>query len=374
MARKKVPRNLGRLPHRIALRGADHISDRLLEILRGAAVKNQQEQPQSFYSVREVAQQFRVPIATVARVYRHLENEGLLSRVRSSKTILQGLHYDRRLSVRAFVGLPASLSAFLTIQDYRMFFIRIRRELRLRGFATAMLFFQPEEIKTMVLSDRLKRYEVDTVIWFLPPPVIGGTALCLTDAGIRLLAVTQGEPSDIPCRYIIRREQAIKALLSEWKSKYFVSKIAVVVSNAQRSLTNEEILRSAIEQLQLDSVIMSYKGGGSGSFLSTLRRSKADGLVFSSSALPSRLCFRRPTAVTNLLRSKRVAFLEGPVNMPFARLPDDDVDLVTVDWQVVAEQIVDDLISQRAFRKSASTVFEAQSHLRVPLSRFAQNL
>jgi hypothetical protein len=55
MARKKVPRTLAPLPHKRALDQADHKTERLIEILRAVAVKNQREQPRAFYSVREVA-------------------------------------------------------------------------------------------------------------------------------------------------------------------------------------------------------------------------------------------------------------------------------------------------------------------------------
>src|SRR4051794_27383736 len=155
MARKKVTRALAPLPSRRALEKAHHKTEALTNILRNVAVKNQQEQPRAFHSVREVATHFRVPVSTVQRAYRQLEQEGLLTRVRGSKTLLQGLHFDRRLGVRAFIGLPASLSAFVTLQAYRTFFIRIRRELRLRGFATAMVFTDTSEMKTSVLSERL---------------------------------------------------------------------------------------------------------------------------------------------------------------------------------------------------------------------------
>jgi hypothetical protein len=77
--------------------------------------------------------------------------------------------------------------------------------------------------------------------------------------------------------------------------------------------------------------------------------------------------------VEELLQAHRVAFLNGPVSMPFAKVPDAKVDLVTVDWQSVAEQIVDDLISQQAFQ-SGPTIFEAEAKLCVPLSAFAQSI
>src|ERR1700736_3289296 len=168
MPRTKILRDLEPLPRGSAMRGTRHKTDALLKILRSLAIRNQREQPRVFYSLREVAKQFRVPVSTVAKIYRDMEQEGLLSRVRGSKTILNGLRYNRRLSVRAFVGLPALLSNFITIQDYRTFFICIRRELWLRGFATTMVFFRHVEAADGRLSDQLKSLEVDTVIWLQP--------------------------------------------------------------------------------------------------------------------------------------------------------------------------------------------------------------
>src|SRR4051812_13701996 len=116
MARKKIPRTLAPLPSKRGLEKAHHKTETLIDILRDVAVKNQQEQPQAFHSVRAVAAHFRVPVSTVSRAYRHLEQEGLLTRVRGSKTLLQGLTSDRQLKVRAFVGFPASVSRFITLQ------------------------------------------------------------------------------------------------------------------------------------------------------------------------------------------------------------------------------------------------------------------
>src|SRR5436190_21273143 len=155
MSRKKVPRALTPLAARRRLEQAHHKTEELTEILREAAVRNRREQPRAFYSMREVSSHFQIPFAVVSRVYDKLGQEGLLTAVRGSKTLLQGRRFDRQLRVRAFIGLPASLSAFVTIQAYRMFFIKIRRELRVRGFATAMVFFEQQEARTAILTERL---------------------------------------------------------------------------------------------------------------------------------------------------------------------------------------------------------------------------
>ncbi|PYI92233.1 MAG: hypothetical protein DME97_10895 [Verrucomicrobia bacterium] len=373
MARKKVTRVLAPLPNRRALDKAHHKTEALTAILRDVAVKNQREQPRAFHSVRDVAAHFHVPVSTVSRAYRVLEQEGLLSRVRGSKTLLQGLHFDRQLKVRSFVGFPASVSRFVTLQDYRTFFIRIRRELRLRGFAAATAFFEPGEASSDALSKRFKAYEVDTVVWFQPGKEAALTALHLADMGIRLLGVANDSYCHIPCRYQVRRESAIRTLLTDWKAQK-PDRVTVVESKEQRSAALDETLHGILDELEIPWSVATYQNQRSEAFVRELQRKKTGGIIFSSSALVSKFCFRGPDAVADLLQAQRVALINGPVSMPFARVPDVQVDLVTVDWQLVAEQIVDDLIDQEAFQSSGPTFFDAEAKLRVPLSAFAQSI
>ena len=350
---------------------AKHATEGLVEILRTAGVRNQRAQPRTFYSMRDVAAHFAVPFSTVSRAYHRLEQEGLLTRMRGAKTLLQGSSFDRRMGVRAFIGLPASLSNFITIQAYRNFFIRIRRELRLRGFATGMVFYEREEARTAALSGRLKAYEVDTVLWFQPPKEARETAGRLADLGIRLLGVAHEQLPVIRCRYEVRREHAIEALLANWKAQG-IGQITVADWKERSTPVLEESLNTALEELDMKWSLASFRGQSSQSFLRSLQKLKTGGLFFSSAHLASRLCFRVPSMMTQLLRMQRVAFLNGPVSMPFAKVPDVPVDLVVVDWQLVAEQIVNDLVSQDAFHLSGPMIFKAEAKLRVPLNEFAQ--
>ena len=293
MARKKVTRALAPLPSRRTLEKAHHKTEALIAILRDVAVKNQQEQPRAFHSVRAVAAHFRVPVSTVSRAYGHLEQEGLLSRVRGSKTLLQGLHFDRQLSVRAFVGFPASLSAFVTLQDYRTFFIRIRRELRLRGFAAATAFFEPAEASTDALSNRLKAYEVDTVIWFQPGKEARQTALHLSDLGIRLLAVANDNFSPIPCRYQVRRDTAIKALLTNWKS-HKPDRVTLVQSKDQRAAALEETLHTILDELEIAWSVATYQGQRSETSCASCKERKPAALFFPLPPWPRNFAFAPP--------------------------------------------------------------------------------
>ena len=373
MARKKVSRTLLPLPSRRRLDRIEHKTDGLADILRLVALKNQREQPRAFHSMREVSAHFKVPFSTVSRVYGRLEREGLLARVRGAKTLLQGSHFDRPQGVRAFVGLPASLSDFITLQAYRTFFIRIRRELRLRGFATGMIFHKREEARSGALSERLKAYEVDTVLWFQPPKEARETAARLTDLGIRLIGIAHESVSPIPCRYDVQRGRAIEGLMRAWKA-HGIDQIAVAQWKEKSTSILEESLTSVLAELDIKWSPAIFDGQSSRSFLHFLQELKTGGLVFPSAQLSSRLSFRAPDGMTQLLRSQRVALLNGPVSMPFAKPPNAPVDLVVVDWQRAAEQIVNDLVTQDAFRLPGPTIFEAEAKLQVSFRDFAQDI
>jgi hypothetical protein len=97
------------------------------------------------------------------------------------------------------------------------------------------------------------------------------------------------------------------------------------------------------------------------------------GIVFLSSAAPL-FAFRSPEAVTRIFERCRVALIEGPVNMPFADVPNVPVDLVAIDWQRIAKRIVDDLITQEAFNDAKTVTFEAECKLQVPLNQYAQSI
>lgn len=374
MARKKVRRKLCTLPSLSKISRADHKGERLLEIMRAVAVKNQNEEAQSFYSVRDVAARFGVAISTVSDVYRHLESEGLLNRVRGSQTILQGLQFDRHLHVKGLVGLPAFLTAFLTFQDYRMFFIRIRRELRLRGFATAMIFFDhEEELQTPAFAERLLNYELDTLIWFRPPRSARHTALRLSDTGIRFLAISTEDTSSLGPRYRVRSNNAIHELLGCWKSDFAVDHITLICSTDSECGSETRALEILLKRLRMDFAEIVFAGNRPETFLRKLDGTSG-GIVFVGARLPSMLCCRAPEAMTRLLQSHYVALTCGPVNMPFARLPKVEVDVISIDWERIAEVIAADLITQAAFRQQEETIFEAECRMRVLLSEIAQEI
>jgi hypothetical protein len=372
MARKKIVRGLPPLPKRLTFKAKQHKGAQLVEILRGIALPNQQEEPQVFYPIREIARRFAVPVSTVSRIYHQLEEEGILVSIRGSKTLLQGLSGGRHLSVLGFVGMPALTSFFVTLQDYRTFFIRTRRELRARGFAVATVFYDRSEGQNGRLFSRIDKHDFDTVLWHQPDRAAKEVVPQLKDRGVQVIAVSdRGFPS-IRCRYEVQREPAIASILRDWHSNGGITS-AVIVRGVEISAAKEELLKTLLEE---EGLAYEFKSAGDqrlGDFLSSLGGDKHRGIIFPSMAA-AMFGFRAPEALARLMSRARVALTGGPVSIPFAQVPDVAADLVVVDWQLVAEQIVTDLINRKAFNRAETTVFEAKAHLRVPLSQYAQRL
>jgi DNA-binding transcriptional regulator YhcF (GntR family) len=371
MPRPRVARSLPQLPNRSALADAGHKAERLLDLLREVALKTQKEQPQNFYSIRDVAKRFRVPLAMVSKIYRQLGREGVLSSVRGSKTTLQGSSYDRKITVRAFVGLPATISSFVTNQDYRMFFIKLRRELRLRGFAAAMLYLDHEG--PLNFADRVHRYEIDTVIWFSPEAHMRQAILQIKDSGVRLVGVANGGLPIIPCRYEIHREAAIRTVLKDWRASHALGSVTIVGNRTRSAAATEQRLQLVLQEEKIQHRFLNWADEPIDKFLRTLEETGSYGIVLLSPTA-SAFSFRAPHKIAELLKKFRVALVDGPVNMPFTPVPPVRVDLVYVDWQLVAERIVSDLITQDAFQATTPCAFEAEAKLQVLLSDYAQRI
>src|ERR1700757_1558472 len=279
MRRKKIARGLPPLP----FKAKKHKGAELLEILRGIAIANQQEEPQVFYPIREVARHLDVPVWLVSRVYDALEEEGTLVSVRGSKTLLQGLSGGRQLSVLGFIGLPALTSSFVTLQDCRTFFIRTRRELRARGFAVATVFYDRGEGQKGRLLRRIDKYDFDTVLWHQPDRAAKETVPQLKDSGVQVIGLSDRWFPSIRCRYEVQRESAIASILRDWHRNDAITSV-VVVRGIEISAAKEELLKTLLEE---EGLAYEFKSAGDqrlADFLSSLAGDKHRGIIFPSLA------------------------------------------------------------------------------------------
>jgi len=108
--------------------------------LRRAAENLRGEAARTFYSMREVSSFFGLPLRTVAFAYEQLEKEGILNRIRGSRTLLEGKTVAPRTSVRAVVGIPVWLHAIVVSPYSRAFNLELEESLRAHGFVADMIF------------------------------------------------------------------------------------------------------------------------------------------------------------------------------------------------------------------------------------------
>jgi DNA-binding IscR family transcriptional regulator len=372
MARKKVARTLPALRGRRVFNDAERKTDRLCRILRNAARKYRSKEPKTFYCLRDVAARFQVPVSMVSAAYQQLEKEGLLTRVRGSRTVLEAVTPVRHVTFHEIIGVPMPLSSFLTQQKCRTFFLRTCRELRRRACGASGILFEGAEAKADFLLERIKHSEVTVVLWYMPGRCAREMAFLLKDAGVRVIGIGDGGVPAISCRYEVRREKALITILRSWKVKAGIKKITIV-RTSRRSAVDEERLEQWIDSEELPYDFATIENETAHSFLSSLTKRKQQGIILPGLAA-SFFAFRAPESLCDLLRKHRVAFVDGPVSMPFASVPAVRADVVAADWSSIAAIITEDLLTRDAFSDAKATVFEAKAYLQAPLSEFAQPL
>src|SRR5229473_80320 len=83
------PRGLPDLAQLEPINSGEAGSVSLEAILRRVAQENRNGHLQLFYSIRSVADHFRVPSATISRIYRRLSADRILRMIWGSKTLLE---------------------------------------------------------------------------------------------------------------------------------------------------------------------------------------------------------------------------------------------------------------------------------------------
>jgi len=332
---------------------AEERSALILRLLRQKAQKSRNKKPKPFFSIRAVASHFAVPSTTVSRIYTRLKDEGLLASVWGSKTFVQPVQIDSQLRVRAVVALPASLTSFCTVREYRTFFVEMRDALWKLGFATRLLFYEGRDAEEPTFAELLLNYKVDIVIWFLPTPRMKGTAARLVDRGIRAITVTEFPASSAEHSYYISRERALKDGLLTWQRDGITS--VTVLGNpcleaANTFATVEKCLRDAA----LPYTVVNVEAWQ----LQLRRRNRA--IVFPSSELAVRLGSRHPGQLAKFLEQSRVMMVNGLIDLPGWYPVNASIDVIEVDWEIVAKRIANDLAKSTRSPINAPIVFQAK--------------
>ena len=338
---------------------AEERSALILRLLRQKAQRSRNKKLQPFFSIRAVASHFAVPPTTVSRIYSQLKDEGLLASVWGSKTFVEPVQIDNQLRVRAVVALPASLTSFCTVREYRTFFLEMRDALWKLGFATRLLFYEGRDAEEPTFAELLLNYKVDIVIWFLPTPRMKGTAARLVDRGIRAITVTDFPASSAEHPYYISREHALKDGLFSWQRDGITS-ITVLQSPHGESSTTVATIEKCLREAALPYTVVNAESWQFHTSLPTRSQRKNRAIVFPSSEVAVRLGSRDPGQFAELLEQSHVMMVNGLIDLPGWPPVNASIDVIEVDWEIVAKRIASDLAKSTRSSIEAPIVFQAK--------------
>lgn len=368
MARKRVVRALLPLSAKPRFVGSDRKAEKLADTLRAAALTQQQDEPRAFYALREIAAQFRLPVSLVAAAYRQLETEGLLTRLRGSKTLLNARGTGRRLFVHRVIAIPIAVSSFLARPKLRTFFMQACCQLRERNFVAAGVFYDTAEAKPDLLALRIRQCNADSVLWYMPDRCAREASLLLSDYGIAVVAICDGGVATPKCRYLVDRESALALVVRDWMREGIAMSRILRLTN--RSAADEHRIAEVLDSEALARQTFALAEEELSHSVQSLCGATKTAYVMTDSAAAV-IAFRAPHILSRLMAEQRVALFDGPITLPFASVPRVEADVIAVDWAEFATKFTLDLLNGCAFVPAAAGIIRATPHLGAPLSRFA---
>ncbi|HEY3600365.1 MAG TPA: hypothetical protein VGK72_00245, partial [Chthoniobacterales bacterium] len=229
--------------------------------------------------------------------------------------------------------------------------------------------YERDQNRADFLSERLFDAKADHVLWFSPRRAPREILPTLRDAGVRVIGVAESAGNTIRCQYQIDREKALRAILREWRAAGLTSTV-VLADGLGASPADEEHYRALSVEEFLPSKIARLAEADPGRALREISRRPGSGVLLAQTAA-SFLALHQPESLAALTKERRTALVEGPVNVWFGAISGGPVDLISLDWERIADQIIADLISHSV---PEQVIFSAKSRLRVPLARCCREL
>lgn len=338
--------------------------------LRRVARRLQGEHGTPFYPMREVAALLRMSLADVARVYRVLEEEGLLRVRRSAPTLLAPREERPRRSIRGVVVLPVWQYAYCTWTDWRRFLTAMGEALRERHFAADFSLYGAREVADRSFAAGLRDKAPDYVLWFGMPDGVQQDMLALHDAGTKLIDITT-VPSALPAsHYVLQWDAALRRALSRY-ARSGVRRLAVVQPEA-------EALAPWLQAV-LDASPLSYRvcrcqrrGPAQARRLLAALPRRRDTVIFSPSE--DFFAWLARSELPGLCRhiAGRTWLTLHRLSLPFGAAGNLAADLVIHDWSALATRIAGDIADRRLPPPDAPQFIPAQWHPRARVEDFTQ--
>jgi len=378
MARKRILRTLPPLADVIpslpdsTSEGSRQLA--LLEAMRKAAKALRKKDSMPFYSMRQVASQFGLPLRTVALVYETLELEGILNRIRGSKTDLVGKTSSPRTPVRAIVGIPIWLHAMVVSPYSRVLHIEMEDRLRESGFVADFIFFRGEEGNEPDFAQRLLRHNLDKVIWHTPHPLASNVLLSLKDHGIQQIIIQSNEsPTCIPVpTYLQDWQPSYREMAQVWRASG-ISRVVVPDPVYLPSKRAMKMFTATLAKHGLEVDVCESSASALQHKVSSHRKKANIGVAFMDQLGADAICNEEPVILEEIINSVRVCFCRGPIRMPYFNHRLAKADIIRFSPVEIADRVIQDLKHLQA-NDGVVHVFEASFNPQVSLSTETETL
>lgn len=341
----------------------------ITEQLREAAQLLRTAEAQPFYAMREVAGFFQAPLGTIALVYQLLEREGILNRIRSSRTMLAGRQAVAREAIRGVVGISTLMRSITNLVYTQQFVSELEERLRRAGFVADIVFhFREGEDAQPEFAERLLSHRLDAIILHTPPSKARQTILSLREGGMRVLTLQREEaPRDLPTIiYLLNYGAAYRQMAARWHS-LGIRKVWLWTMVQQLTYATEaDTFSSIMEEAGIEVETLWDEPA---ELLRKIKRYKKapTAVAFLETFGADEVCNCHPLELQEIAKNARLAFCVAPIRAPYLSCQKVRADIVQTSPSEIAARLASDIGQLSVISDGLRHTFEAQYHEQVCL-------
>lgn len=377
MSRKPIVRQLPDLetlfPDFSHFENQDNKRYHLEVALRRAILSLRREETLPFYAMREISDFFGISLKTVAVVFRKLQQDGLLTVVRGSHTLIEGKEKRSRHNVKGVVGIPIPLASFIIGNDPRAFYIRLEAHLRRQGYIADFIFYRADEASHNSLTDRLLEHDLDLLFWLCPTKAMVDVMLTLQDSGVRVVSVYNRSRGSIVHQYRLDLDCGTKEAAAGWRAAG-VKEIYVVSPSQSR---DPRQIHEPIPAFQAESIVIHPIACQRSEFFDQIKKSSRtpnSGFVFVEHEQYEDLCNYDWRAMENFFQNHRCLLTQGPVYHPAFQGRKIYIDTIHHPLDVMAERVSSDIATGMIPSAEEPLFFKTHWHQQLNLGEIIREL
>lgn len=318
----------------------------IIEELRNVAQKLKSARPQPFYSMREVARFFNVPLGTITRVYKVLEREGIINRIRSSHTMLVGREISRRDAIRGLVGIYIWLHSMVLLVYTQTLVMEFEERLRRSGYVADIIFHSGTDEETRPeFARRLLQHHLDVVVLHTPVSGTRQNILSLRERGVRVIIVQRKDSqSDLPALvYLQDYQPAYEQMAARWHEQGIRKVWLCTPTKFLHDKGEPDWLGAILNRQGLEAEAVQDNPQ---QLLQRIRqrKSKAPAAVaFLDGPHCEQFCNCEPQIVEQISKMSRLAFCVGSIRIPYLQSRKIRADVVDFSPIEIASRLAEDI-------------------------------